>query len=350
MTDQQAMARAIELSKGGYPAPNPHVGCVIVREGQIVAEGFHDHAGGPHAEVVALEQAGMLARGATAYVTLEPCNHHGRTPPCSEALIAAGVSRVVIANPDPYPRAMGGSEKLAANGIKVEVGCLGDEARAANEQFFFALEHKRPLVVLKVAMSLDGRIALPGGESQWITGELARLEGHRLRAELGAVLVGRTTVIKDDPLLTARIPGVVNQPARIVLDPKGQLGGHEKMFGPEAPSWRVVGDGVENGDLQVPYADVELDLQFLLEELYRRQITGVLVEGGSKTVGHFIKRNLFDRLVLFVGPKLLGQGTSWLDQHLASTLSAVPQLRIEEVRTIGKDLMLVLTNASGTFF
>ncbi len=321
--DARFMRRAIELSKNGFPAPNPHVGCVLVRDGETVGEGWHEHAGGPHAEVAAL--VGANATGADAYVTLEPCNHRGRTGPCSVALIEAGVKRVVFACPDPNLEAVGGGERLRGAGIEVASGLLSEEAAQANEQFLFALNHRRPLIVLKAACSLDGRIALPNGESKWITGEAARREGHRLRAELGSVLVGRKTVEIDDPQLTARIEGVVNPPTRIVLDPNSRLKGTERVFDDSAPTIHVTGP---------------INLQELLASLFEKSITGILVEGGAVTMGHFIRAGLHDRLELFQAPKVLGDGPSWIEGLTFDSLEKAPQWHLDQVRLLGRDVWI----------
>lgn len=322
------MRRAIEISRGGFPAPNPHVGCVLVRDGEIVGEGFHHYAGGPHAEVEALREAGDRAKGATAYVTLEPCNHFGRTPPCSLALIEAGVARVVVASPEVNASAEGGLARLRAAGVKTESGLLADEAEAANIQFMTALRRRRPYVVVKAAASLDGRIALPSGESQWITGPEARAEGRRLRAELGAVLVGRRTVELDDPQLTARIPGVVNPPTRIVLDPQSRLTGRERVFDDAAPTLHITGF---------------VDLPDLLTQLFKKGITGILVEGGGTTIAGFIRAGLVDAYELFLAPKVLGDGPTWVQGLELGRLADAPALKVRAIRPIGDDLQISLT-------
>ncbi|MEZ0326406.1 MAG: bifunctional diaminohydroxyphosphoribosylaminopyrimidine deaminase/5-amino-6-(5-phosphoribosylamino)uracil reductase RibD [Fimbriimonas sp.] len=324
--DVRFMRRAIELSKNGFPAPNPHVGCVIVKGGEVIGEGWHEYAGAAHAEVAALK--GIGANGAEAYVSLEPCNHQGRTGPCSVALIEAGVKRVVYACSDPNPKAVGGGERLRQAGIQVQSGLLEEEARQANEQFFFALEHKRPIIVLKAACSLDGRIALTNGESKWITGEAARHQAHRLRAELGAVLVGRKTVEQDDPELTARIEGVTNQPTRIVLDPSGKLKGREKVFNQAAPTVHITG---------------AIDLQDLVASLFEQNITGLLVEGGAQTISGFLKANLHDRLELFLAPKILGTGPTWPEGFPLTSLKEAPTWQIIQTQQLGQDLWLTAT-------
>ena len=333
------MRRAVELSRLGFPAPNPHVGCVVAVGGDIVGEGFHDHAGGPHAEIVALEQAGERAQGADVYVTLEPCNHQGRTPPCSNALIAAGVASVTTATLDPNPKAAGGLAALREAGIRVSSGLLEAEARAANEMFLTAMKRGWPFVVGKVAMSLDGRVALPSGESKWITSEASRREGHRLRAECGAVLVGRNTVVRDDPLLTSRVEGVVNQPIRIVLDPHSALSGMEKVFGDEATTWHVVKHPIRENQIEAPLKDDQLDLHRLLKDFFDRGVNGLLIEGGPITLGHFLKSGLIDRLEVFVAPKALGAGPSWLGVGVDSLADAY-QFKVDVVKQLEDDLWI----------
>ncbi|MFN3683677.1 MAG: bifunctional diaminohydroxyphosphoribosylaminopyrimidine deaminase/5-amino-6-(5-phosphoribosylamino)uracil reductase RibD [Fimbriimonadaceae bacterium] len=342
MTDSRAMARAILLSRRGFPAPNPHVGCVIVRDGEVVGEGWHRFAGGPHAEAEALAQAGERARGATAYVTLEPCNHHGRTPPCSEALIRAGVARVVVACRDPNPVAAGGLEALRFAGVAVETGLMEAEAAEANWRFLTAMRLGRPAVVAKAAVSADGRIALPSGESRWITGPAARRAGHRLRAEMGAVLVGRVTAERDDPRLTARIPGVRNQPLRVVLDPEGRLPASLLVFDDSAPTLRVTAEPLPGGLAVGRDPGGGLNLRGLLAELFRRGVTGILVEGGGRTIASFLRAGLVDRLELFVAPKLLLDGLPAVLGRAPLSLDSAPRGRWVAVRRVGADLRLTL--------
>jgi diaminohydroxyphosphoribosylaminopyrimidine deaminase / 5-amino-6-(5-phosphoribosylamino)uracil reductase len=331
--EERFMRRAIALSRRGYPAPNPHVGCVIVRDGEVVGEGWHKHAGGPHAEVEALRAAGPSARGATAYVTLEPCNHHGRTPPCSEALIQAGLARVVVACSDPNPKAAGGMETLAAHGIATDAGLLSAEAFEVNVRFLTAMRERRPYIVLKAACSLDGRIALPDGSSKWITNEQSRRMAHRLRADMGAVLVGRRTVERDDPHLTARIPGVKNQPVRVVLDPHQRLKGEERVFDNAAPTKHIT--------LEHPAAHPDgIALPRLMESLHKDGITGVLVEGGATTIGTFLQARLFDRIELFVAPKILGSGTSWVEGLSIGSIDESDLIRVISQKRLGSDLWI----------
>lgn len=314
ITDREMMLRAVELAKGGFPAPNPRVGCVIVRDGVVVGEGYHDHHGGPHAEVVALRSAGESARGGTAYVTLEPCAHHGRTPPCTEALLQAGISKVVYAVPDPNPKAAGGAEVLRARGVIVE-HLPTPEAEAVNRLFLHAQNTGRPYVVAKLAMTLDGYIARRDGTSKWITGEESRAEGHRLRAEMGAVLVGASTAEIDQPQLTARIPGVVNQPARYVLDPQGRV--------QDFPGEALRGT----------------DLLALLLDLRSRGHIGLLVEGGARTVAGFLEADLVDEIWLFQSPDFFGDGvTAWPPRKKSGNDS---NFRLHELRQVGRDALTI---------
>jgi diaminohydroxyphosphoribosylaminopyrimidine deaminase / 5-amino-6-(5-phosphoribosylamino)uracil reductase len=297
--DSQFMRRAVELAQGGFPAPNPRVGCVLVRDGVIIGEGFHDHAGGPHAEIVAISSC-ESSRGATAYVTLEPCNHTGRTGPCSVALLEAGVSRVVYAVADPNEKAQGGAEFLCQEGVEVEAGVLEFEAREVNKQFLFATENRRPFVTLKAAITRDGFLAREDGTSQWISSEEARMDGHRLRAERGSVMVGRGTVLLDNPLLTSRIPGVVNQPVRVVLDPWKRLSGDERVFD----------DSAETIWLN-RFEEEDLTVDGILGYLFDQGIRGVLVEGGAETLRRFLVVGMGQELVLYVGDMEFGSGKVW---------------------------------------
>lgn len=325
MDHEKFMLRALALAARGYPAPNPHVGCVIAHGNLSVGEGWHKYAGAPHAEAVALLQAGDAARGATAYVTLEPCAHTGRTPPCADALIASGIAAVFVSVRDPNPVAAGGAEKLRAAGIQVEIGLLEALGIAVNQQFLFAIQHKRPMVTLKAGVSLDARIALGSGESQWITNEKSRLEGHRLRAQCGAVLVGRRTVELDDPELTARFRGVRNQPLRVVLDPHAKLTGTERVFNDKAETFHITGNIV---------------LAELCDHLYKNGVKGLLVEGGAITHSSFVRAGLADKLELFIGAKLIGKGPTWLDDFGLDKLSWAPKWKIDRTRTLGSDLQL----------
>ncbi len=328
------MSRAVELSRRGFPAPNPHVGCVIVRDGEMVGEGWHDFAGGPHAEAMALAIAGERARGAEMFCTLEPCNHQGRTGPCTKAITSAGVTRVYVATRDPNTKASGGIDALKQAGVECEVGLMADEARAANEVFLTAMERKRPYLVVKSATSSDGFIARSDGTSKWITGEEARAAGHRLRAEMGCVLVGRVTVERDDPQLTARVPGVVNQPLRAVLDPRAVLSNAHKLFSDGGETVRFVKKGLarETYDVEVEAGPEGFDLRQVLDALFERGMIGVLVEGGGETAATFLRKGLVDRIERFTSPTVFGSGHPWLG-------ASAPELRLKKVaeETLGED-------------
>lgn len=326
------MRLAVELSKRGFPAPNPRVGCVIVQAGEVVGQGFHEAAGLPHAEVMALREAGTRASGADVYVTLEPCNHHGRTPPCSQALVRAGVRRVFYACSDPNPRAAGGAAALAEAGIEVVPRVLESEAASANEVFLHAHSSGRVFVVLKAAITLDGRLARPDGTSRWITGPEARAEGHRWRAELGGVLVGYRTALLDDPKLTARIDGVVNPPSRWVWDPQRELPSSLQMFQGETPARRIVHpDRVEAGDL------VASSEREALQAMRAEGQIGVMVEGGAQTHRRFLESGEVDQIDLYVAPKLFGEGIAWL---ASGEGGLPPDWTLHEVQHLGPDVRL----------
>jgi diaminohydroxyphosphoribosylaminopyrimidine deaminase/5-amino-6-(5-phosphoribosylamino)uracil reductase len=310
--DHEWMARAIHLSRNGFPAPNPHVGCVIVRDNVLVGEGWHVAAGLDHAEVMALRDAGDRARGATAYVSQEPCNHWGRTGPCSEALLSAGVSRVVFAVSDPHDKASGGGARLASAGVEVCMGVLEAEARAENELFLQAIHRQRAKIVLKAAITADGFSARADGTSKWITGELSRARGHHLRAELGVVIVGKGTVAADDPALTARVEGVVNQPKPYIIDSRRELQGHYQLL--ENPSLRFITyrENAGPGDIGLPISqDRVLELDQLPRKLFDEGHIGALVEGGAHTLHQFLGQGVWDELWIFQAATLFGEGIHW---------------------------------------
>ena len=345
---ERLMRQAVEISRKGFPAPNPHVGCVIAVGGDVVGDGFHDHAGGPHAEAVALRRAGKRAKGADLYCTLEPCDHHGRTAPCSHVIVEAGVRRAFVAVEDPNADAAGGLAWLREAGIECNVGLLAAEAEDANLTFLTAMRRGRPYVVAKAAVTADGFIAREDGGSKWITGEPAREAGRRLRAEMGCVLVGRRTAEIDDPQLTVRLPGIVNQPLRVVLDPTAALSDELKLFSDGGETMRVVREGaaLRGCDLEVACDDDGLDLEAALRALFLRGVVGVLVEGGGETIASFLRRGLVDRIELFRSGMSFGDGRFWLgadppDHELEQTAQEIVG---EDVRTTYR----VLSPISGT--
>lgn len=338
-------------------APNPLVGAVVACGGDVVGEGWHARAGQDHAEVRALKAAGDAARESTLFVTLEPCNHHGRTPPCVEAVQQAGVSLVVVGALDPDPRMRGRSvEILRGSGIGVEV--LEDPAcERQNEQFFHRMRTGRPFVHIKLATTLDGRIAAPGGDSKWVTGEAARLRAHALRAEAGAVLVGAGTVRADDPTLTAR--GLPEEPptvTRAVLDPNLTTSPKSRLALTAAESPVVVfarAESLDGRERALRDAGVEvvgtpsdgggMDLVFVLEELARRGIKGVLVEGGGETATGFVERGLADKLTLFYAPKLMGsEGVPMIGALRATRMAEALRFSVSGVEAVGEDVAVTL--------
>lgn len=361
--DQRSMARALELArKGVYSThPNPRVGCVIVAAGQIVGEGWHARAGEPHAEVHALRQAGAKARGATAYVTLEPCSHHGRTPPCAEALVQAGVARVVAAMQDPNPQVAGrGLARLREAGIEVACGVLEGEARALNVGFIKRMELGLPYVRVKLAMSLDGRTAMASGESQWITGPAARAAVQRLRARASVVLTGADTVLADGARLTVRPDelglnaeltalAMTRPPLRVLVDgrlrvplsaPFYQAGkalvatcavaGARQLF---------LDDGHEL--LAVSGCNGHVDLRKLLLELAARGANEVLVEAGPRLAGAFARQGLVDEYQLFVAAKFLGSSARPLLEWPLAKMAEAQELQIVEMRAVGADWRII---------
>ncbi len=350
------MARALELARRGLwtTDPNPRVGCVIADGERVSAEGWHEHAGLPHAEAIALAAAGGAARGATAYVPLEPCCPPGRTPPCADALIAAGVSRVVYAMRDPDPRVNGGGiARLAAAGIELEGGVLEREARELNPGFVSRMERGRPWVVVKLAASLDGGTALPGGESRWITGDVARQDVQHLRARSSVVLTGSGTVLSDDPRLDVRLPGATRQPLRVVLDSQLRIPPQARIVAP--PGRLLVLCAIEDPEraraLRAAGAEVAavapaaggVDLTAALELLAARDVNEVLAECGPGLAGALLSAGLADELVLYLAPVLLGRGARPLAE-LPAPVSMAERLEfsIVERQDIGADLLIRL--------
>lgn len=322
MTDEEYMRHALALAAyaRGRTSPNPMVGAVLVRDGEIVGQGWHRQAGTPHAEIHALQQAGELAAGATLYVTLEPCCHHGRTGPCTEAVIAAGVRRVVVAMTDPNPLVAGcGLERLRAAGLEVSEGLLAYEAARLNEVFIKGISTGMPFVVLKAAMTLDGKIACHTGHSRWVTGAEARLQVHRLRDEYDAILVGLGTALADDPQLTTRLPEGGKNPLRIILDSQGRLPLTAKVLcDGEAPTLVAVTAAAPPQRLEALRQQAQVlvlpaddrggvDVRALCRHLCQeRQVTSLLVEGGSAVHGSFLSAGVVDKIHFFLAPKLVG--------------------------------------------
>lgn len=342
------MLEAVELSRHGYPAPNPHVGAVVVRGGEIVGRGFHNSCGMPHAETAALHASSGNAVGADLYVTLEPCSHVGRTPPCTEAIIEAGIARVFFACKDPNPKAGGGAGLLRRAGIEVIEGLCEREAAAVNFRFLERYRLGRPHVTVKAAIGLDGRIATSSGDSKWITDETARARAHELRAQCGCVIVGANTVAKDDPELTVRAFAVTTQPRRVVIDGRGTLQGTEKVFcdGKAQTSWLV---GAERAIPNTGTTDVvvlgttpegRFDIADVLEYLQTEHETSVLVEGGGQTIGGFMKAGLVDEVELHVAPKVIGAGPNWADFDGAEKVSEALQLSEMLCEPLGNGLKL----------
>ena len=370
--DTQYMARALQLAEQGLYTtdPNPRVGCVLVRDGEIVGEGFHARAGEPHAERHALAAAGDRARGATAYVTLEPCSHTGRTGPCADALVAAGVGRVIAAMEDPNPRVAGnGMARLAAAGIDTATGLLETEARALNPGFISRMTRQRPWIRIKIAASVDGRTAMASGESQWITGPAAREDVQRLRARSSAVITGVGTVLADRPSYTVRPDQWeradyhrqtdsqwVRQPLRVILDrtlqtppdvPVVSAPGHCLLVAGEQHPGRQ--NALESAGAEVmllPASGSGIDLQQLLIELNRRECNEVLVECGATLAGAFVREGLFDELIVYMAPALLGSSARpLLGLPQLASMSEKVSLKWQDVRQVGDDLRLTLVPA-----
>ncbi|MEU8398654.1 bifunctional diaminohydroxyphosphoribosylaminopyrimidine deaminase/5-amino-6-(5-phosphoribosylamino)uracil reductase RibD [Nonomuraea sp. NPDC048892] len=376
--DVAPMARAVELAGRGHgtTSPNPVVGCVVLDSaGQVAGEGFHAYAGGPHAEIVALERAGERAKGGTAYVTLEPCDHTGRTGPCSLALLDAGVARVVVAVPDPTPKAAGGAARLRAHGVEVTFGVLTERAERVNEEWLTYARLGRPHVTWKFAATLDGRSAAEDGTSQWITSPEARADVHRLRAAADAIVAGIGTVLADDPLLTARPAGQAAEgraPLRVVVDPDGRTPPSARVLDGQAPTLVAVADdartGIEadllraphhatgpqlapdresdppRGDvdlIRVPRRGAGLDLEVLLRELAARGVVSVFLEGGPTLAGSFVGQGLVDRVVAYVAPALLGSGRAALGGAGVRTIGESHRLTFDEISQIGPDIRLI---------
>jgi diaminohydroxyphosphoribosylaminopyrimidine deaminase/5-amino-6-(5-phosphoribosylamino)uracil reductase len=352
--DHAHMARALRLAARGLDTatPNPRVGCVLVKGDRVVGEGWHERAGGPHAEAVALQAAGGQAAGATAYVTLEPCSHHGRTPPCAEALVAAGVGEVVAAMQDPNPEVAGrGIARLRAAGIATRVGLMEAEARELNIGFVSRMTRGRPWLRVKIAASLDGKTALGNGVSQWITGPDARRDGHRWRARSCAILTGIGTLRDDDPRLTVRDVGASRQPLRVVVDSRLRMDPQAKILdGEPVLVATATGDAARRRALEakgasivvLPDAGGKVDLARLAAELAARGINEILVESGINLNSALLAAGLVDELLIYLAPHLLGDGgRGMLDLGEVTRMEGRLALDVRETRMIGPDLRIL---------
>jgi len=334
---ESLMARAIELSRLGVPAPNPHVGCVIATpNGEILGEGYHAFAGDGHAEVNAIVESCESLEDADVYVTLEPCHHTGRTPPCSQLLWGLDIKRIFIAVPDPNPLASGGAQWLRERGVQVEVGLLREEAEAENRIWLHFMRTGRPWVTLKAAITSDGKIARADGTSKWITGEESRRRARQMRGSHGAVLVGWKTVANDNPSLTVRDELIQDQPLRIVLDPHSRLSKDFTVFQDgDAETWHVD---------QAEWAKLQPDpLQRILSELAQRGIPGLLVEGGAGTYAPFLEAGVVNRIALFQAPVTFGEGTDWNSDPDKLAATGFQNVRTER---IGEDVLHVYERRS----
>ena len=336
--ERDAMRRAVALSAsvGEATHPNPNVGAVVLdASGEVVGEGRHERAGGPHAEVVALAQAGARAAGGTVVVTLEPCAHTGRTGPCTDALLAAGVARVIYAVADPTPGAGGGGQRLSAAGVQVEAEVLADEAERANERWLTGVRLGRPFVVWKLACTLDGRVAAADGTSRWISSAESRADAHRLRAQCDTIVAGVGTVLADDPALTVRDGSgalVGEQPLRVVVDTHGRTPGSAQVLDAAAPTWVATAD-----DLGTDEAG-RVDLHALLRALHGKGRGLVLLEGGPTLAGAFVRAGLVDRVVAYLAPTLLGAGVASLAGTGIGTLADGVALELTDLARCGPDV------------
>lgn len=357
--ENMIMERCFMLARmgAGNVSPNPMVGCVIVRNGKIVGEGFHEEFGGPHAEIIALKRAGNKTKGAVLYVSLEPCVHFGKTPPCTDTIIRSGISQVVIASKDPNPLVSGkGIRRLRGAGIQVKVGLLQKEAELLNVKFFKFINTGLPYVGIKLAQTLDGKIADVAGKSKWITSEAARKEAHRLRNEYDAVLVGANTVLRDNPELTVRLVKG-RHPVRIVVDGRLSLPASRAIFNTSAsPTWlltsmkainlnppkvkKLVSKGVRVLSVAAGY---RLNEESILRTLAAEGVSSVLIEGGADTVDGFVNRFLADKLYVFIAPNILGDGLSGFCFKNPRILSKPIKLIMIKVSLVGEDILVEAT-------
>jgi diaminohydroxyphosphoribosylaminopyrimidine deaminase / 5-amino-6-(5-phosphoribosylamino)uracil reductase len=345
--DHAMMARALALAELGlYTAtPNPRVGCVLAKDERTIGEGWHEKTGGPHAEANALTAAGAAAKGATAYVSLEPCNHQGRMPPCAEALVRAGVARVVAAVRDPNPKAARGGETLAAAGIRFEHGLMEEDARELNIGFFSRMTRNRPWVRMKIAATLDGRTALADGRSQWITGPEARKDGHRWRARACAILTGIGTVKADDPRLTVREVETPRQPLRVVVDSRLETPATARIL--EGGNTLIFA-GIENAKnlkaeiVTLPNKNKKVELPRMLEELARRGVNELHVEAGFRLNGSLVREGCVDEFLIYLNPSFLGdEAQGMLELSGISSLDKRIKTRITSLDRVGGDIRIL---------
>lgn len=354
MSKQEYMSLALTLARStiGQTSPNPSVGAVVVKDGRIIGMGSHLQAGQAHAEVHALNQAGEQAIGADVYVTLEPCAHHGKTPPCADLLVERKVKKVYVASVDPNPKVAGkGIEKLQRAGIEVEVGLLEEEASEINETFFYYLKTKRPFVTIKAAMTMDGKIATASGDSKWITSEQARMDVHQQRARHDAILVGSNTVRHDNPQLTARLPQGGKNPIRIVLDTHLSLQSDRLILNNDAPTWIVCGKQADANDFQqrhptikvIQTATEKIELDHVLTLLGEQGIQSLYVEGGSAIHHSFLQEKLFQECHWYIAPKLLGgkDAIPVIGGIAPEKMSEALDLTIVSLMQIGPDIKIV---------
>ncbi|XEC96342.1 bifunctional diaminohydroxyphosphoribosylaminopyrimidine deaminase/5-amino-6-(5-phosphoribosylamino)uracil reductase RibD [Paenibacillus tarimensis] len=366
-SDEYFMKLALDLAATakGKTSPNPVVGAILVKDGQIVGLGVHRKSGEPHAEVHAFGMAGEHAKGATLYVTLEPCAHYGKTPPCAEQVRISGVKRVVAAMQDPNPEVAGrGFQLLKEQGIEVEVGVLESEARLLNERFVLNMVKRRPFIISKTAITLDGKIAAHTGHSQWITGEKARDEVHQLRSEVDGILVGINTILADNPRLTARLPGNEKHPVRIVLDSKLRMPLNANVTDcSEARTWVVTRENADPDKVSllrqkgleilfVPEGREGFDLRALVDMLYRKGITDLLVEGGGEINGSFLRAGLIDKWLIYMAAKILG-GRNSISPYSGADVDKMDEalnIHIHSIRQVGEDICITAYPAgcSGT--
>ncbi len=356
MNDIYYMNLALNLARGtlGQTAPNPVVGAVVVKDSQVIGMGAHLKAGEPHAEVHALRMAGDRAKNATLYVTLEPCSHHGKTPPCADLVIQTGIKKVFVATTDPNPQVSGfGIEKLKAAGIEVEIGLQQEEARELNKMFFYNISTGLPYVTLKSAASLDGKIATSTGESKWITGEEARNDVHQFRHQHDAILVGVNTVLKDNPSLTTRLENGGKNPIRIILDTQLRTPLQANIVTDlQAPTWIVTGPDVD-GKLEADFtamgikiikmAEKRIQIQEMLKIIGEMGVTSLYVEGGSEVHGSFLKERAFQQVITYIAPKLIGgklAPTSFGGEGILK-MDEVVSLEIKKIDMVGNDIRII---------